>query len=108
MICSISHAFDDSGKESTIFSWPYTLHNDTSGRDKKVGQFLRLWGIPVYAVMIPPALRAKYNNKNRVKGLDWNLWYENGFCMDKEDYVDTLIYSLEHILQFIQIIIQTT
>ena len=93
--CSVSHAFDTTGDGGKNFYWPYTLDNDTPGNDRKVGKFPGLWEMPAYAVMIPPELRLDYCNKDRVTGLDWNMWYEEGYCMNKGDFVSSLIYSLD-------------
>ena len=101
---SIEHGLDDRS-DGTDLRWPYPL-NDGSPDDPKVGPQPGLWEMPVYYLSVPPRLRAGVQAKwkefdissGKITGLDWNMVagiVEGGAGFNKEEYLETLKYSLD-------------
>jgi peptidoglycan/xylan/chitin deacetylase (PgdA/CDA1 family) len=101
--------------DGTNFYWPYTLDDRSPGHTAQVewGEGLEeiephpgLWELPVYAVIVPPNLRAAMATRQTwfdaegglITGFDYNLWASTsvgGFAMTKEEFVATLKYTLD-------------
>jgi peptidoglycan/xylan/chitin deacetylase (PgdA/CDA1 family) len=102
-------------QDGTNFYWPYTLDHRSPGHTAQVewGEGLAeltphagLWELPVYSVIVPPALRATMAARQTwfdaegglITGFDYNLWASvdvGGFAMTKEEFVATLEYTLD-------------
>jgi peptidoglycan/xylan/chitin deacetylase (PgdA/CDA1 family) len=101
--------------DGTNYFWPYTLDDRSPGHTAQVewGEGLveiephpGLWELPVYAVVVPPELRATMATRQTwfdaegglITGFDYNLWASTGvggFAMTKEEFVATLKYTLD-------------
>ncbi len=101
--------------DGTNFYWPYTLDDRSPGHTTQVewGKGLveiephaGLWELPVYAVIVPPALRATMATRQTwfdaegglITGFDYNLWAGTnvgGVAMTKAEFVATLKYTLD-------------
>lgn len=105
---SIEHGLDDRS-DGTDLRWPYLL--DSGSPDApKIGPQPGLWEMPVYYLSVPPRLRAGVRVKwkefdmvsGKITGLDWNMvagFVEGGAGFNKEEYFETLKYSLDQRLR---------
>lgn len=121
--CSIRSGHDDAS-DGTNFIWPYTLDNGPFASDVpfepegvSVGKHPGLWEVPVYAVIVPPALRhqvwvnrvqkvngttytAVFDTGNgKVTGMDYNILSGpsnyGGLGLDSAQYASTLKHTLD-------------
>lgn len=101
---SIEHGFADRSAGANL-RWPYSLTHGSPDL-KTAGAQPGLWEMPAYALFVPPRLRAGVQTKmpgfdqqnGAMTGLDWNMvagFGEGGAGFTKEEYLETLKYSLE-------------
>ncbi|WP_310600592.1 polysaccharide deacetylase family protein [Desulfobulbus sp.] len=106
--CSLEHGFADRS-DGTDLRWPYPLDHG-SPDDPRIGPQPGLWEMPVYALTVPPRLRAAVQARLRdfdvtsgkITGMDWNMVVApelGGAGFTAEEYLETLKYSLNQRLR---------
>lgn len=96
--CSLEEGFQEDQSTGSYF-WPYTLHGGSPGNPALEARIKGLWEVPVYALMVPPALQEKVRkldpgmDQAKITGFDYNLW--TLYQLEPEEFTQVLNYNLD-------------